>query len=68
LLLLTVIDLASPFLGGAAATIVEQISIRAHFDDFSRGVIDTSGVIYYVTVIAVFLFLAIRSLESRRWR
>jgi len=68
LLLLTMIHEASRFLGGTAATIVTQISMQTHFDDFSRGVIDTPSVIYYITVIVVFLFFAVRSLESHRWR
>lgn len=68
LLILTVIQLATHYVSGTAATIVTQISMQSHFEDFSRGIIDTSSVIYYVTVIVVFLFLAIRSLESHRWR
>ena len=68
LLLLTVIQLAVRYVGGAAATILNQVSMQTHFNDFSRGVIDISSVIYYITVIVVFLFLAIRSLESHRWR
>lgn len=68
LLILTVIQLASRYISGTAATIVTQVSMQSHFQDFSRGIIDTSSVIYYLTVIVVFLFLAIRSLESHRWR
>ncbi len=68
LLLLTVIHMTTRFVGGTAATILNQISMQTHFDDFSRGVIDLSSVVYYITVAVVFLFLAIRSLESHRWR
>ena len=41
---------------------------KAHFDDFDRGVIDTKHIVYYLSVIAFFLFLSVRALESRRWR
>lgn len=68
LLLLYWIDMAAPFLGGAAKTLITQLSMREHFDDFTRGVIATPSVIYYITVVIVFLFLAVRSLESHRWR
>jgi ABC-2 type transport system permease protein len=68
LLILTVIQLATRYVGGTAATILNQVSMQAHFDDFSRGIIDLPSVVYYITVIVIFLFLAIRSLESHRWR
>jgi len=59
---------AAEFLGGVSATLLNYLSPQSHLNDFNRGVIDTGSIIYYVTVIAVFLFLAIRSLETRRWR
>ena len=39
-----------------------------HFDSMSRGVIDTRDVIYFVSVMAVFLYLNYRSVSSRRWQ
>ena len=43
-------------------------SIIDHFDDFSRGVLDTKHVVYYVSFIAVGLFLTARSVDTERWR
>ncbi len=68
LLVMFFADLASDNIGGTASTIISEISIRCHFDDFDRGVIDTKHVIYYLSVIGFFLFMSIRALESRRWR
>ncbi|MDP3063873.1 MAG: ABC transporter permease [Chloroflexota bacterium] len=68
LLILTVIDQAGTLVSGTAAIIVEQVSITFHFDDFTRGVIDVQSIIYYISVTVLFLFLTVRSLESRRWR
>ena len=68
LLVMFFADLASANIGGTASTVISEISIRSHFDDFDRGVIDTKNVIYYLSVIAFFLFMSIRALESRRWR
>ena len=68
LLVLYFIDLASGSLGGGASTIIEGLSIKSHFDDFSRGIIDTKHVVYYLSFIAFFLFMSVRVLESRRWR
>ena len=53
---------------GLAGEIIGEMGIRGHFDDFSRGVIDTTNIVYFISVIAFFLFLSIRTLESRRWR
>ena len=68
LLLLTFIDLAADQVGGGLSILLEEIGLRSHFDDFSRGVIDTSNLVYYIALTVSFLFLTIRSLESRRWR
>ena len=65
---LTFIDLLGLRLQGVAVDIVERISIQSHFDDFARGVVDTSHLVYYLSMIAVFLFLSVRAVETRRWR
>lgn len=44
------------------------LSILNHYPDFSRGIIDTKDVVYYLSLIFAGLFLATRSLETRRWR
>ncbi len=68
LIILSVIDLASNYVGGIFVTVVDQVSITNHFEDFSRGIIDTHDVVYYLLFTSFLLFLTIRSLESRRWR
>jgi ABC-2 type transport system permease protein len=44
------------------------LSIDGHFENISRGVVDSRDVIYYFSVMGVCLLLATLSLESRRWR
>jgi ABC-2 type transport system permease protein len=39
-----------------------------HFEPFSKGVLDTKDVIFYLTFIFFGLFLTARSMESLRWR
>ena len=68
LLILSVIDLASSYVSGIFAELVLQISLTNHFQDFSRGVIDTHDLVFYLIFTAFLLFLTVRSLESRRWR
>ena len=36
--------------------------------NFSRGMVDTKAVVFYVTLTFFFLFLTLRSVESRRWK
>ena len=68
LLALFFADLALGGVGGLPGRIIGEIGMKAHFDDFDRGVIDTKHIVYYLSVIAFFLFLSVRALESRRWR
>jgi len=53
---------------GVPKDVASYLSIVSHLDDFIKGVIDTSHVIYYVTFAFVGLFLSYRSLESMRWK
>jgi ABC-2 type transport system permease protein len=46
---------------------IGYFSLAYYFPDFMRGVIDTRGIIYYLSITVLFLFLAIRSLENSRW-
>lgn len=59
---------ASQLVAGTPSEILQFVSVRSHFNNFARGIIDTQAVIYFLSLTAIFLFLSIRSLESRRWR
>jgi ABC-2 type transport system permease protein len=59
---------AAGFVEGPARAVAQYLSLSSHFPDFGRGVVDTRGVIYYVSIVALFLFLTMRSVEMRRWR
>ena len=68
LLTLSYIDRIAQIVEGVASEVLTGVSMNAHFTDFARGVLDTSHIVYYISMAAVFLFIAIRSLETRRWR
>jgi len=53
---------------GAFAETLMYISILEHIENFAKGVLDTRDIVYYVSFIFFFLFLTMRSLESRMWR
>lgn len=50
---------------GDVAAVVEFVSVSFHLENMARGVIDSRGVIYYLTVTAAALFLAERSLARQ---
>lgn len=45
---------------------VEYLAIEYHFQNISRGVIDTRDIVYYLSLIVLALFLASRSLAVKR--
>ncbi len=51
----------------ALVTPLEYMSIEYHFQNIARGVIDTRDIIYYLSLITLSLYMASRSLASRRW-
>ncbi len=53
---------------GAAADALNYLVITRHYRDLMRGVVDTTDVVYALSVIAVSLFLATQVLQTRRWR
>lgn len=59
---------AVALLPDAPGKIIEHLSLSFYFPDFIRGIIDTRGIVYYLSITVLFLFLAIRSLENDRWR
>lgn len=68
LLLLYVInwpaDTSTPTIGA----VLHYLSITEHFGEFVKGIVDTRGVVYFLSLIVAALFLTHRSIESLRWR
>jgi ABC-2 type transport system permease protein len=67
-LLLWVLDWLSSFQDSVAAKVVAYMSVLQHFDSFSKGILDSKDILYYLSAIFIGLFLTARSLESLRWR
>lgn len=51
-----------------AQLLAELISPHHHLLEFSRGIVDTRAVVFYLTGTAFCLFTATRVLESRQWK
>ena len=67
-LLLWVLSWVSSYNDAGWAQAIAYCSILTHFEPFSKGIIDTKDVIFYLSAIFLGLFLTSRSLESLRWR
>lgn len=48
--------------------VLTYLSILSHLDDFMKGVLASSNVIFYLSLMLVALFLTYRSIDSLRWR
>jgi ABC-2 type transport system permease protein len=44
------------------------LNLWQHMDDFGKGIVDTRQLVYYLSATVLFLFLAARSLEAKKWR
>ena len=53
---------------GWQRALLQHLSIRTHFHDFVRGMVDMNHVMFFLTTTAVFLFLTVKRLEMRRWQ
>lgn len=68
LLLLYVIAWPADTAGGLLGEVLKYLSLTEHFAEMVKGVIDTRDLVYFLSVIALGLFLTQRSVESVRWR
>jgi ABC-2 type transport system permease protein len=68
LLLLLLIPNIARLAPPPADIIIRYLSFSEHSGALTRGLIEVRDLVYYISFIAVFLFLTMRSLETRRWR
>jgi ABC-2 type transport system permease protein len=67
-LLLWIITWIGSFSGPTVDKVTQYLSIVDHYDDFGKGVLDTTHLIYYVSFITFGLFLTAKSVDMERWR
>ena len=68
ILFLWLVNALSSFATSTTREVLDYLSIVGHMEDFVKGVIATPHVIFYLTLMALGLFLTYRSIESLRWR
>ncbi|HEY1308814.1 MAG TPA: ABC transporter permease [Vicinamibacterales bacterium] len=67
-LMLWVINWIASFTGPTTQQVLNYLSITDHLDDFTRGIIDTKHLVYYVSFICFGLFLTARAVDTERWK
>lgn len=54
--------------GGTVSSILEYVALGNHFSSFVTGAIKSNSLVFMVSLIALFVFLTQRVIESARWR
>jgi ABC-2 type transport system permease protein len=53
---------------GWQAKVFSHISMTDHMADFARGIVNTTPIIFYLSLTTFFIFLTFKVIESRRWK
>lgn len=53
---------------GWPRAVLQHVSVRTHFFDFVRGMLDTNHIVFFLTTTGLFLFLTVKRVEMRRWQ
>lgn len=52
---------------GALSKVISIADLAGRYESFVLGIFDITGVVYYLSVIFLFIFLTVQSIEKRRW-
>lgn len=57
----------SEWMAGSVAKALGAFDMTAFFSDFGSGIMDLTGIVYYLSIIVFCIFLTIQSIQRRRW-
>lgn len=60
-------NLASALSGSWVETVINWISFQERYNVFTQGTFSISSCVFFLSVVAVFVFLTARKIEARRW-
>lgn len=52
---------------GIVAKILHVFSVSEKYDNFSNGILDFNAILYFLSIIAMFLLLTIQVIKKKRW-
>lgn len=67
IVLIVVYVIKSSFFEGGIQKVLEVFNLSGHFDNFTNGIFDITGIVYFLSVTAICIFLTIQSILKRRW-
>lgn len=53
---------------GWGRALAQQVNFMGRFDEFARGSVSLDGLLFFIGTAAFFVFLAVKVVESKRWR
>ena len=56
-----------PMFSGMLSNSISKFGIAHHYDSISRGVLDSRDIIYFVSIIFIFIMATLTSLSKRKW-
>ena len=56
------------FVPSFMAGFIQYLSVDYHISNMSRGVIDSRNIIYFLSIIGIFLFATVQVLSSKKWK
>src|SRR5438034_2080083 len=68
IMMLWLVDVLANNAEAGSKEVLTYLSILSHLDDFMKGVLSTSHIVFYLSLMLVALFLTYRSIDSLRWR
>ncbi len=67
ILVLYISNLASMIKVEWISTVFEKAAFITAFESFGENIFSIADIVYFLSIIAIFIFLCVRSLEKRRW-
>lgn len=67
-ILMYIDGMASSLNEGVVRKVIEWISFYNRYSSFTAGIFSVSAAVFFLSIVAIFVFLTSRRVESRRWR
>ena len=67
LMILLMNTLTSALPSGIFKDVLASVSVYSRYSEITNGIFSLSSLIFFISVIFIFLFLTVRVLEKRRW-
>lgn len=67
IILIVIYVIKSDLFEGGIQKVLEMFNVSGHFENFTNGIFDITGIVYFLSIIAVCMFLTIQSILKKRW-